>query len=128
MIFRRLLPLLAVPMISLGCSSGSHACPAVFIPAIAVTVTDASGAPICDAQVTIAKGSKDESTPPVFITKDDAGAPLACSYTGGWEVGTFTVTVARDGYVSQTLSANSGPADDCGVTRSAPVSVVLTKS
>jgi hypothetical protein len=120
------LPLLLAVTTFVGCKD--HDCPAIFIPGVAVTVTDAAtGAFLCDAHVKIAKGSKDEATDEYPPPSGDGGTSEECEYRGGWEGGSYSVTVERDGYVSQTVASPDVPTGDCGITKTVKMQIALVK-
>jgi hypothetical protein len=116
----------AVPVLSLiGCIH--HECIEGYDPAVDVTVTDANGARICDAQVTISQGTHVETVQPSTGAPGDSGPSSTCSYIGGSGSGMFTVTVARTGYVTQTVTLDTVPATDCGQSITAIATVPLAK-
>lgn len=96
-------------------------CTAIAVAALNVTVLDAATSrPICDAEVTVTDGGFRE-TLPVFPA---SGA--GCRYSGPFErPGTYTVTVRRAGYPTETQSGVRVTADECHVIP-VPVTVRLT--
>jgi hypothetical protein len=73
-----------------------------------VRVVDAStGAPICDATVTAAIGNMSATSlsPSTQPTSSPDGA-IDCSFRGGATPGTYTITVSRSGYATQTSTTD----------------------
>ena len=90
-------PLLASTVLPSSCS---RSCQDYAAAALTVGVTEASGAPICDAEVVATDGSDE------FVLE-----PSGCSYAGAYErPGTYVVRVSyrSRSIVSETISVPSG--------------------
>jgi hypothetical protein len=90
------------------------ACPAIAAANFNITVTDkATGQRICDAKVEATDSATMEK-----VTLDAFGSAGSCSYSGGFydRPGSFSVTVSKAGYPSQTQTNIQVIKGVCNVT------------
>jgi hypothetical protein len=73
-----------------------------------VRVVDAStGARICDATVTAAVDNLSAtSLSPSTLSASSPDGGVDCFFAGGSRPGTYTITVSRSGYVTQTITTD----------------------
>jgi hypothetical protein len=100
---------LALALASSGCAIEQTTCPAIYIPALTITVTDsATGARICDAEVTATNdGGRAERLRKSGFTSD-------CAYQGGSGAGVFSVRAEKAGFLTGSVSGIRVDVDECG--------------
>lgn len=105
--------LLAVSLLLvLGCPlvhflpGGGIVCTEVFVYGVSLTLTDAAGAPITGANVTLTDGSFSE-------TMEEIGSGM---YVGAGErAGTYDMLIEAEGFTGQTISGITVDEDECHV-------------
>jgi len=91
-----------------GCSADSAECAGVRSVGIVLAVTDAdTGEPICDATVRLEHAR--------YAEELTAEGPDPCRYLGGNLVGTYALSVSRDGYAATSTTVEVAAGGDCGV-------------
>jgi hypothetical protein len=119
---RTLLFAMAPLTVAMGCG-GPVACTLEFRLGLVVTVVNgATGAPRCDARVTITDGAYRETLASPPFPGTDGG--MNCSYEGAGErAGTYTVEASADG-IEKTLTNVVVTRDACHVQTQA-ITIVL---